>query len=90
MNQKQIVFSRADSAKFFRTLNKRVNQYFKENNVARSGNWKLHLKTAVMFTLYLAPYFLIMLLDMPGWLQLLLVDQVVRVGRVGEHLAEER
>ena len=44
-------FSRADSAKFFRTLNKRVNNYFKENNIKRTGNWQLWLKTIVMFAI---------------------------------------
>ncbi|WP_425427908.1 fatty acid desaturase family protein [Aureitalea marina] len=80
--ENQVKFSRTDSSNFFRTLNKRVNQYFKENNVARSGNWKLHLKTVVMFLLYLAPYFLIMLIDMPGWLQLILAV-VMGVGMAG-------
>ena len=80
--ENQVKFSRTDPSNFFRTLNKRVNQYFKENNVARSGNWKLHLKTVVMFLLYLAPYFLIMLIDMPGWLQLILAV-VMGVGMAG-------
>ena len=30
---KTINFSRVDKAKFFRTLNKRVNTYFKENDI---------------------------------------------------------
>ena len=32
MSNQTLSFSRTDSVKFFRTLNKRVNQYFKENN----------------------------------------------------------
>ena len=38
---KTIKFSRVDSAKFFRTLNKRVNAYFKDNNVnaPETGNY---------------------------------------------------
>ena len=32
MTKQTLSFSRTDSAKFFRTLNKRVNEYFKENN----------------------------------------------------------
>jgi len=36
-----IKFSRTDPAKFFRTLNKRVNSYFKDNDIKRTGNWKL-------------------------------------------------
>lgn len=76
------VFSKTDSIKFFRTLNKRVNDYFKENNLKKTGNWKLHLKTIVMFSLFLAPYFLILTLDMSPWLQLLLTV-VMGVGMAG-------
>ncbi|MAO07970.1 MAG: acyl-CoA desaturase [Alteromonas sp.] len=78
----QIRFSRNDSARFFRTLNKRVNHYFKENNISKSGNWKLHLKTFVMFLLYVAPYFLLFFVPMPGWLQLLLAI-IMGVGMAG-------
>ena len=59
MSTTSIRFSRTDSAKFFRTLNKRVNTYFKENDLSKTGNWKLHLKTLIMFCLFLTPYFLI-------------------------------
>jgi linoleoyl-CoA desaturase len=34
-------FAKQDKLKFFRTLNSRVNNYFKENN-KKTGNWKLH------------------------------------------------
>lgn len=64
-------FSHKDPAKFFRTLNKRVNSYFKENEIARTGNWKLHLKTAVMFSLFLTPYILVLSLDISQWWMLL-------------------
>ncbi|GEQ87058.1 fatty acid desaturase [Patiriisocius marinistellae] len=71
MTETQLKFSRVDSAKFFRTLNKRVNSYFKENNIQRTGNWKLHLKTVIMFAIYLTPYFLLLTLNFPTWAQLL-------------------
>jgi linoleoyl-CoA desaturase len=82
VNKPQITFSRADSAKFFRTLNKRVNNYFKENNKSKNGNWRLHLKTIVMFSLYLTPYFLFLGLDFPWWAQLLLTI-VMGIGMAG-------
>ena len=82
MNNTQITFSRIDSAKFFRTLNKRVNDYFKENKISRNGNWKLHLKTVVMFSIYLTPYFLFLGLDFPWWAQLLLTI-VMGIGMAG-------
>ena len=75
-------FSRKDTAQFFRTLNKRVNDYFKENNIKKSGNWKLHLKTLVMFSLYIVPYFIIFLVPMPGYFQLILTV-VMGIGMAG-------
>ena len=31
--------------------------YFKENNIKKTGNWKLYLKTIIMFSIFLTPYF---------------------------------
>ena len=66
-----IKFSKVDKAKFFRTLNKRVNNYFKDNNIKRTGNWKLYSKAIVMFSLLLVPVILIFTLDLPVWAQIL-------------------
>jgi len=76
------IFSKNDSLKFFRTLNSRVNNYFKENNLERTGNWKLHLKTIVMFSIFLMPYFFLLAMDMPFWVYLLL-NVVIGVGMAG-------
>lgn len=76
------IFSKNDSLKFFRTLNSRVNNYFKENNLERTGNWKLHLKTIVMFSIFLAPYFFLLAMDMPFWVYLLL-NVVIGIGMAG-------
>ena len=69
MTQKTILFNRKDSKLFFKTLNKRVNKYFNERNISKSGNWKLWIKTFVMFSLLLTPYILISILTIPSWLQ---------------------
>ena len=82
MQQQQLRFSRVDSKKFFRTLNKRVNNYFKDNNLKRTGNWRLHVKTVVMFALFLAPYFLILTLNI-GFLWKVLLSIVMGVGMAG-------
>ncbi len=82
MTNQTLSFSRTDSAKFFRTLNKRVNDYFKENNIKRTGDWRIWLKTIVMFTLFLAPYFLMMSLNLPSWSQILLTI-VMGIGMAG-------
>ncbi len=68
----KISFSRIDKAKFFRTLNKRVNSYFKENKLKRTGNWKLYTKAIVMFALFFVPFFTILMIQLPEWAMLLL------------------
>ncbi len=79
---KKISFSRNDKAKFFRTLNKRVNGYFKENNIAKTGNWKLYSKAVFMFALFLIPYLLLLTLEMPQTVMLLL-SLISGVGMAG-------
>ena len=64
MNKKNLTFSRKDPAKFFKTLNKRVNDYFKENDIKRTGNWKLYIKAIFMFCLLIVPVVLIFTLDL--------------------------
>jgi linoleoyl-CoA desaturase len=82
MNKLTPTFSTKDQLKFFRTLNSRVNAYFKENNVKKTGNWQLHLKTIIMFCIFLTPYFILLTMDMPFWAYLLL-NIVIGVGMAG-------
>lgn len=82
MNNTAPTFARQDNLKFFRTLNSRVNNYFKENNIQKTGNWKLHLKAVILFAVFLTPYFLILTLDMPFWVMLLL-SIVIGIGMAG-------
>jgi linoleoyl-CoA desaturase len=82
MNNTAPTFAKQDNLKFFRTLNSRVNSYFKENNIEKTGNWKIHLKTVILFTVFLVPYFLILTLDMPFWAHLLLTI-VMGIGMAG-------
>ncbi|GGE17837.1 fatty acid desaturase family protein [Psychroflexus salis] len=65
-----IRFSRTDSKDFIRTLNKRVNTYFKDNQISKTGNWKLHVKTVVMFSLFFVPYILILFTPFSPWIKL--------------------
>lgn len=58
--------SRASSIKFprvkqdfFVTLNQRVNDYFKNNNISRQANAHMIIKSIFMFALYFTPYALI-------------------------------
>lgn len=55
---KAIVFA-STKRDFVATLNKRVNDYFKSNNITRHGNREMHIKTIFMFALYFVPYALV-------------------------------
>lgn len=52
-------------------MNQRINTYFKEKKVKKTGNWKLYFKTIIMFALLLTPLVLLLTLDLPGWTQIL-------------------
>ncbi len=82
MAKQTVSFSRSDSAKFFRTLNKRVNNYFKENNIKKTGNWQLYTKAIVMFSLLLGPLVFLLIYDVPTWLQILCM-MVIGIGMAG-------
>lgn len=44
---------------FYAELKKRVDNYFKENKLSKSGNLNMYLKTIFMFSAYIVPYLLI-------------------------------
>lgn len=78
----EIKFVTRDKTKFFRTLNKRVNNYFKENHINKTGNWKLYSKAIIMFSLFLIPLIILLTVNMPHWIQLLLTI-VIGIGMAG-------
>ncbi len=53
-------FKNPNQNDFVRTLRKRVDAYFKENSLPKTGGWSLKLKALFMFLLYVVPYFLIL------------------------------
>lgn len=66
----QVSFSKEANKQFFKVLNARVNQYFKEGDIKRTGNWVLYVKAFLMFSLLLVPYVLLFSIPMNGLLQL--------------------
>lgn len=48
---------------FFKTLRKRVDEYFAKNNISKTGNGTMYLKTLVMLSMYFVPYFILLLVD---------------------------
>jgi linoleoyl-CoA desaturase len=43
---------------FYTELKKRVDSYFKDNNISKTGNLNMYIKTVFMICAYLVPYFL--------------------------------
>ncbi len=82
MSNISIKFSKTDSKKFFRTLNKKVNNYFKDKNIKRTGNWKLYIKAIIMFAILVTPFVLILTLDLSAWVQVLFMI-LIGVGMAG-------
>lgn len=81
---RKIIFNNDDpeSKVFTNTLNKRVNDYFKENGISKYGNATMYVKTVVMLSLYIIPYILIILMQPPVFIAWLLTI-VMGVGMAG-------
>jgi linoleoyl-CoA desaturase len=47
-------------AEFFRTLNQRVNEYFKSNQISKHANTEMKIKTVFMYLLCFTPYALML------------------------------
>ena len=45
---------------FTQEINKRINDYFKSNNISRYANTEMVIKTIFMFSLYLVPFFIML------------------------------
>ncbi len=67
MAQSKIRFVEKDKEKklFFRTLKRRVDQYFRENDVSPYANGEMIVKTVIMIGLYVVPFLAILLLNPP-------------------------
>jgi linoleoyl-CoA desaturase len=59
MSNPNVTFSKNHNEDFYKTLQKRVREYFKENNITRFGNSGMVVKTIFMISLYLVPFILL-------------------------------
>lgn len=57
-NHPSVRFNPREGKEFYSTLRKRVNSYFKEENISKFGNTEMYTKTVFMMSLYLVPYLL--------------------------------
>ena len=56
-----VKFAKDHNEVFYKVLQKRVNDYFKNSNIARHGNVQMFFKSIVMISLYVVPYFLMLM-----------------------------
>jgi linoleoyl-CoA desaturase len=68
---------------FVTALNKRVNEYFKLNDIAKHGNTEMVVKSIFMFVLYLLPYSLVLLEVVTGTFGLLCMTVLMGLGVAG-------
>jgi linoleoyl-CoA desaturase len=61
MDTKKILRFNNSNRQFYAELKKRVDNYFKENNISKTGNLNMWLKAAFMISAYFVPYLLITL-----------------------------
>jgi len=61
-----------DTENFFPTLKKRVDNYFQTHQIRKQGNMKLYIKTAVLMSLYLGPFILMLCIPFSGGMQIAL------------------
>ena len=79
---RRIRFQNKEQATFVKELRRRVNGYFKENNISRNANLQMVIKSITMFLIYLVPYAFVYLGVLSGaWALLLAV--VMGVGMAG-------
>ena len=72
MQYSNIQFDKNHNVEFYKTLQKRVRGYFKENKITRYGDYRMILKSIFMLTLYLVPFVLLLTVVNSVWVALLM------------------
>lgn len=83
---KNITFSKSHNADFYKTLQQRAREYFKENNKSRHANANMVFKTVFMLALYMVPFLLILTTLESSWL-IFLMWVVMGFGMAGVGLS---
>lgn len=60
MRERVVKFNTKDQPEFFKELRKRVNTYFKENNISKQANASMIVKTVAMLLWYIVPFVLLL------------------------------
>jgi linoleoyl-CoA desaturase len=68
MSLRNITFSKSHNIDFYKTLQSRVRDYFKEKNISRYANTNMKIKTIFMILWYIIPFVLILTYLTNPWL----------------------
>ena len=69
---KTIEYTNKEAQEFWSTLRKRVNAYFKENQIKKTANWWYYAKAGAMGLLLWGPFVAFMAWEVPVWAYLIL------------------
>ena len=83
VGKKVIRFQNNLHEEFAKTLNKRVNSYFKQESRGRYANAEMIIKTIFMFSLYMVPYFMYVLGYVQNAWLFLLMTVLMGLGKAG-------
>lgn len=87
MNTSEAIRFSNTKSDFFNTLNKRVNEYFKNRGISRYSNAEMITKTVFMFALYLVPFAIILTGVISNLLVLFVLSLIMGLGVAGIGLA---
>ena len=77
-----VKFVDPDRSQFFATLQKRVRNYFRENEIPRHANAAMVIKTITLLIIYISPFVLLLAFNPPFWVSLILWS-IMAVGLAG-------
>ena len=83
MSTTAVKFNLQDKPEFVKELRKRVNQYFKDNNISKHADVNMVIKTVVMVSLYFVPMILLLTNTVSGILPVLLMWVIMGFGMSG-------
>ncbi len=66
----KLVFDNRDNM-FYQSLKKSVEQYFKDNNIKKTGDWRLYSKTIILVLSAISFYSILMFAHPPVWVSLI-------------------
>ena len=67
LDMPKVTFNNKSTA-FFTALKAEVEQYFRQQKIKKTGNWKLYIKTGVLIPSAIGLYIFLLLFPMPGFI----------------------